>query len=248
MLRPCGRRPVLDYYTSGLFTPGTAMLQPAMYVRGLAQALGSNRGSRLRELAGDGAGARGRRLAREHPVGSITAPRIILAVNGLINDFGFFKGRLMHVFTYGSMTRAMTAEEVARLGGDPIWHLTPADPVGTTVRRISGTGGNRLIVRNRFSFDPGKEVPERRFANIARDHDRVFRARFPNLAGMEMEYRWGGRRCLSPNNVGAFGEVARAVLRLLSERAWRSQRHHARHGGGGVGSRSANRTRRLPAD
>ena len=23
-----------------------------------------------------------------------------------------------------------------------------------------------------------------------------------------MEYRWGGRLCLSPNNVGAFGEVA----------------------------------------
>ena len=197
-----------DYYTSGLFTPGTAMLQPAMYVRGLAQALSSNRvrvyeNSPVTALAPDGSGWRA-----STPVGSITAPRIILAVNGLINDFGFFKGRLMHVFTYGSMTRAMTAEEVERLGGDPIWHLTPADPVGTTVRRISGTGGDRLIVRNRFSFDPGKEVPERRFANIGRDHDRVFRARFPKLAGLEMEYRWGGRLCLSTNNVGAFGEVA----------------------------------------
>ena len=179
-------------------------------------------------------------------MGSITAPRIILAVNGLINDFGFFKGRLMHVFTYGGMTK-MTAEEVARLGGDPIWHLAPADPVGTTVRRISGTGGDRLIVRNRFSFDPGKEVPEQRFANIARDHDRVFRTRFPGLAGMEMEYRWGSRLCLSPNNVGAFGEGCAGVFSACCQNglgaakapctAWRR-----------VGSGRTNGTRRLPAD
>ena len=46
-----------------------------------------------------------------------------------------------------------------------------------------------------------------RFTNINRDHDRSFAVRCPALAGIEMDYRWGGRLCLSPNNVGAFGEV-----------------------------------------
>ena len=64
-----------------------------------------------------------------------------------------------------------------------------------------------MVVRNRFSFDPKLEVPASRFDNINRDHDRSFALRFPMLAGVEMEYRWGGRICLSPNNVGAFGEI-----------------------------------------
>jgi glycine/D-amino acid oxidase-like deaminating enzyme len=37
----------------------------------------------------------------------ITAPKVILAVNGHLNSFGFLRGRLMHVFTYASMTRPL---------------------------------------------------------------------------------------------------------------------------------------------
>ena len=197
-----------SYYRSGLFTPGSAMIQPALFVRGLAQALSSNRvtlfeNSPVRSMARQGDAW----VVSTQGDGHVTAPKVILAVNGLINDFGFFKNRLMHVFTYASMTREMTDAEVARLGGAPIWHLTPADPMGTTVRKISGQGGHRLIIRNRFSFDASKEVPDARFDNIARDHDRCFLDRFPMLEGVAMEHRWGGRLCLSPNNVGAFGEV-----------------------------------------
>ena len=141
------------------------------------------------------------------PQGSITAPRVILAVNGHLNSFGFLPGRLMHVFTYASMTRELTADEVARLGGAPRWGVTPADPMGTTVRRLSGTGGHRIVVRNRFTFDPSMEVNDARIANVARDHDRAFHARFPMLKGMEMEYRWGGRLCLSRNSVQVVGEI-----------------------------------------
>lgn len=228
----------IDYYQSGLYTPGSAMLQPALFVRGLATALGSNRvqvyeASPVTGLSRTGLYPSGQSGAAQSsaaqsgtvtvgggsgdwvattPQGQITAPKVILAVNGLINDFGFYQGQLMHVFTYASMTRALSAAEVEQLGGAPRWHLTPADPMGTTVRRLNGTGGNRLVVRNRFTFDESKEVPQRRFANIARDHDRCFAARFPMLAGMEMDYRWGGRLCMSINNVAAFGEVENGLF------------------------------------
>lgn len=197
----------ITYYRSGLFTPGSAMIQPALYVRSLAEALGSNRltiyeNSPVRRLV-----RQGESWVVTTENGQVTAPKVILGVNGLINDFGFFEGRLMHFYTYGSMTRALSDDEVKALGGAENWHLTPADPMGTTVRRTSGTGGHRLVVRNRFSFDPRLEVPPARFNSINRDHDRSFAVRFPVLAGVEMEYRWGGRICLSPNNVGAFGEV-----------------------------------------
>jgi glycine/D-amino acid oxidase-like deaminating enzyme len=51
------------------------------------------------------------------------------------------------------------------------------------------------------------EVDEARLARIGRDHDRALAARFPALAGIDMDWRWGGRLCLSRNGASAFGEV-----------------------------------------
>ena len=195
----------IDYYQSGLFTPGAAMMQPALFVRNVANCLRSNRvkiyeNSPVTSLTRNGS------WQASTPKGQVSAPKVILAVNGHANSFGQFKGRLLHVFTYGSMTRALSDEECARLGGLANWGVTPADPLGTTVRRISRTGGNRIVVRNRFSCDPSMEVSNRRVARVGRDHDAAFAARFPMLDGVEMEYRWGGRLCLSWNNVPALGE------------------------------------------
>jgi glycine/D-amino acid oxidase-like deaminating enzyme len=195
-----------DFYQSGLFTAGTAMIQPAMYVRGVAAGLRSNHVS-IHENSPVTALERKGDWVATTPTGEVSAPRVILAVNGHLNSFGFLSGRLMHVFTYASMTRALTPEEVARLGGHPMWGLTPADPMGTTVRRISGIGGDRIIIRNRFTFDPSLEVNAARIESVAQDHDRSFAARFPMLSGVTMDYRWGGRLCLSRNNVQVIGEL-----------------------------------------
>ena len=123
-----------DYYRGGLFTPGAAMIQPALFVRGLARGLGSNRttiweNSPVMRLE-PGAGG----WTARTPGGAVAAPKVVLAVNGHAESFGFFRHRLVHVFTYASMTRALTAGEVAALGGRPVWACTPADPMGTTVR------------------------------------------------------------------------------------------------------------------
>ncbi|MEM7731162.1 MAG: FAD-binding oxidoreductase [Pseudomonadota bacterium] len=195
-----------DYYESGLYTPGTAMIQPALFVRGVAAGVASNRvrvyeNSPVTSLDRIGA------WTAQTPAGAVSAPKVILAVNGHANSFGHFKGQLLHVFTYASMTRALSTGDAIRLGGEPRWGATSADPMGTTVRRISGTGGDRIIVRNRFTCDPSMEVSGARIDRVARDHDRAFARRFPMLADVEMEYRWGGRLCLSRNGVAAFGEV-----------------------------------------
>lgn len=198
------------FYTSGLHTPGAVMIQPAAYVRALAGALGPGvtlyEGSPALSFARTGPDWR-----VETPGGAVVAPRVVLAVNGHAESFGFFRRRLMHVFTYASMTRALTAEEVRRLGGRPAWAVTPADPMGTTVRRISGTGGDRIVVRARFTLDPSMEVSDRRVAAVGRLHDARFRDRFPVLAGVPMEHRWAGHLCLSLNGVPAWGEIEAGV-------------------------------------
>lgn len=194
-------------YIDGLYTPGTAMIQPAMYICSLAAGVESNC-VRIHELSAvtelKRTGKNWRASTRQ---GSVTAPKVILCVNGHLQSFGFLKRRLMHVFTYASMTRRMTKREVNALGGRPEWGITPADPLGTTVRRISGDGGDRLIIRNRATFDPSMEVGNARIDTVARTHDRSFKDRFPMLPKLEMEFRWGGRLCLSRNNVPVFGEI-----------------------------------------
>ncbi len=194
------------YYKSGLFTPGAVMIQPALYVRSVAQALKSNGVKIYENSPVTGLTRKGTWTVRT-PRGQVTAPKVILGVNGHVNSFGKFTGRLMHIHLYGSMTRALTPEECRKLGGVARWGVTPADPMGSSVRRISGTGGDRIIVRNRFTYDPSMQVTSARVARMARDHDRGFAARFPMLSGVDMEYHWAGRLCLSRNNVPALGEV-----------------------------------------
>ncbi len=195
------------YYQGGLYTPHAAMIQPAMFVRGVAAGLRSNRVAIHEKSPVISLTRAGKTWRAATPNGSVEAPHVILAVNGHAESFGFFQRRLMHVFTYASMTRALTRDETARLGGAPIWGATPADPMGTTVRRISGVGGDRIVIRNRFTYDPSMEVSAGRIARVSRDHDKAFAARFPMLGDVGMEYRWGGRLCLSRNDAPAFGEV-----------------------------------------
>ncbi len=201
-----------DYYLGGLFTPGAAMIQPAKFVRGVARGV-ERTGTRIFEnspvveLVRDGSA-----WCAQTPRGAVSAPRIILAVNGHAESFGYFRRCLMHIFTYAAMTRRLNPAEIRLLGGERVWNCTPADPMGTTVRRICGAGGDRIVVRNRFTYDPSMEVSEGRMRAVARDNDRAFRARFPGLREVEMEFRWGGLLCLSRNDAPAFGEVEDGIF------------------------------------
>jgi glycine/D-amino acid oxidase-like deaminating enzyme len=197
-----------DYYLGGLRTPGTAVIQPALYVRSLADALVTQAGCRLFEHSPVQALSReGERWLARSATGSVSAPRVLLAVNGLIETFGFYRRRLMHINLYASMTRRLTDAEVDALGGIASWGFTPSDPIGSTLRRIDGSGGPRLVIRNRCTYEAGLSLPPDRLRQIARDHRRTFDARFPMLSQVEMEYCWSGRLCLSRNDVWALGEL-----------------------------------------
>ena len=200
-----------DFYLDGLYTPGAVMLQPALYIRELGKAVSQAaeiyENSAVASLDQVGEGWRAKTAK-----GSVTADRVILAVNGMAEKFGYFTGRLMHIFTYGSMTRKLNEDEVKRLGGKPKWGCTPADPMGTTTRRISGINGDRLVVRNTFRLDQSMESRQEQLRRVYADHDRSYAKRFPTLPDVEMEYRWGGRLCLSWNNVQGFSELAPGLI------------------------------------
>ncbi len=200
------------YYVGGLYTPGAAIIQPAKYIRGIAKGLTGIGVCLFEKSPATKLERNNGKWNAKTPNGSIKASNVILAVNGHAESFGFFKRRLVHVYLYASMTRAMNQNEIKSLGGKKIWGCTPSDPFGSTVRKISGIGGDRIMVRNRVSYNPSIQSSTKQVRKFSRSHDKSFKVRFPMLDALEMEYRWGGRLCLSWNTAPAFGEIEKNLF------------------------------------
>lgn len=203
------------YYLSGVYTPGTVMLQPALWARCLAETLTSQPGNHVKVYETSPVidlQMVNRNWRLQTPAGSVIAPKVILATNGHAQSFGFFERQLVHLILYASMTRALTDREVEQLGGEPKWGITPSDPMGTTVRRVTGIGGQRMIIRNQATYAPNLEVSDQVLDRLTNRHSTSLQNRYPDLDPIEMQYQWGGRLCLSLNGVPAFGEIEKNLF------------------------------------
>ncbi len=198
-----------SFYKSGIFTPGTAMLQPAIYIRGFAKGL-SNRVSIYENSPVTSLKKENGTWIAKTPKGSVSTSKVILATNGHIESFGHFKRQLVHVILYASMTRVLSDGE-GDLTGNASWGITPSDPAATTMRKISGTGGVRIITRNRMSYAPTMKVNNALLEQMGKEHVSSFAKRYPDLQHVNQEYVWAGRLCLSRNGVSAFGEVEQGL-------------------------------------
>ena len=197
----------IDYYKGGIFTPGCMVVQPAGYIRGIADGLARNidiyeNSPVVKIETGDN-------LKIYTANGSVRAGRIIMAVNGHLESFGLFKRQLMHIYTFGSMSRVLSKKEQNNLGGESEWGITPAHPMGSSVRRLKQ---GRIVVRHTFTYNPNMRTNHRQIASLGKKHEKSFRNRFPMLPDVDMEYCWGGHLCLSLNSVPAFGEVEPGIF------------------------------------
>lgn len=196
------------HYTSGLYTPGTVMLQPAGYIRSLGTGLHRNGVAVYENSPVTKLEKTGPDWILATPKGRITAGKVILANNGHLESFGFARRRLMHVFLYASMTVELDQNALSRLGGQSRWGITPADPMGTTMRRIdTSQGGNRIVTRTCASYVPGMVTSQAAVDRAARTHRRKFADRFPAIADVPMEYSWAGHLCLTWNGVAVMREL-----------------------------------------
>lgn len=197
-----------SYYHGGLFTPGTAMLQPAGYVQGLARGL-ERQGITIYENAAVTrieSGAQGWQLTTAQ--GVIRAERVILANNGHLESFGIKPGRLMHIMLNACMTQELPPEAMLALGGQECWGVTPADPMGTTVRRIGpAQGGNRIVIRQGGYYRPGMQTSAHDLNRLVRAMRQKFDDRFPMLAKIGFQYAWSGHLCLSKNGVSVMRQL-----------------------------------------
>lgn len=201
------------HYRSGLYSPGTVMLQPAGYIRGLAGGLATNGVQICENSPVTGISRAGSGWRVQSPKGTVTTPRVILTVNGHLESFGFERGRLLQLFLFAVMTPELDADALRKLGGQPRWGITPSDPMGTTMRRITGgQGGNRLVVRTCAVLRPNTRATGTDLARAKRKMQDKFDQRFPQLAGMAMEHAWAGHLCLSLNGVSVTREMDQGIF------------------------------------
>ncbi len=202
-----------QHYYSGLFTPGTVMIQPAGYVRGVVRGLRRNISVQVFENSPvqkfERVDDSWKLFANDH---TVHAGKVILANNGHLESFGFAEQRLMHIFLYASMTVDLPHETLKKLGGQSRWGVTPSDPMGTTMRRIDGPlGGNRIITRTCFSFLPDMVPSDAAMKRTAKVHREKFAERFPAIKDAPMEHTWAGHLCLSRNGVAVMRELDRGL-------------------------------------
>jgi glycine/D-amino acid oxidase-like deaminating enzyme len=202
----------LNYYHSGVFTPGTVLIQPAAFVRGCAQNLPAN--VTLYENTPVTHYQWGSPNVLTTPHGQVSAGQVLLCNNGFAQAFAEQKNRLVHVCTYASMTPPMTTEQQQRLGGDKSWGLIPAHPAGATIRR---TPDQRLLVRSVITCNPKLSYQQINMAKVKVQHQLSYKRRFTALPELEFEHTWGGLLCLSGNEASYFGQCQEGVFAAVCQ-------------------------------
>ena len=207
-----------EHYAGAVKTPGCVLMNPVKLTRGLARNLPANVFV-LDECPVFSIGRVGRRHRVEFVHAgndlTITTPNLILATNAYTPEFGHLRNRVVPVMTYASMTRPLTADELAHIGAQRDWGLTPADAGGTTLRM---TADGRLLVRNQYDYCDRYSSEYRDLFRVRKAHRASFLTRYPALADVPFVSTWGGVCGLSRNHVSYFGK--------LDEGVWSSACHN----------------------
>jgi len=203
------------HFTSAVYTPGGALMNPAALTRGLADTLPDNVTLYENSPITEALSENGIRLVS--PKGSLRAPKMILTANGYAEQFGHFTNKFLHLLAWASISRPLTSQEQANYGVEEPWGLTPANAfAGITMRY---TNDHRILIRQGLEYCPSQKAANGAHSRIAARHKRLFDQRFPMLTEVEMEHTWCGTVCLSQNSAPGFGQMSHNVWAAVCQNA-----------------------------
>ena len=203
------------HFDAAVFTPGCILMNPAALTRGLARALPEN--VTLYEHSPVTSVTYQNGVTLDTVAGQVYAPQMILAVNGFAPHFGFFQQSLLTMAAHASLTRPLTDAEHSAIGEIEDFGLTPANAfAGITMRY---TQDRRVLIRQNIHFSPGMRVSDAHREKRRREHQRLFKARFPALPHVDIEHTWTGFICLANNGSPGFGRVSATVHTAVCQNA-----------------------------
>lgn len=200
-----------DYYGWAIYTPGTALVNPAALSRGLADTLPGN--VRLFErspvIEHDLHGAK---PSVKTPAGRIVAARAVLTVNAFSAQFGVYRNRQLPIVLFASLTEPLDARKRALLGAEFVWGATPANGVvGPTIRL---TPDGRLLLRHGFEYSPDLRCDDATRDRARKRHLDMLMRRFPQLGKLNIGHFWMGWLSISRNHAPLFGRVSEHLWAL----------------------------------
>ena len=203
------------HFTAAVYTPGCVLMNPAALTRGLADNMPGNVTIHEHSPVIDIRYENGIRVRT--PKGEVYAPKMILAVNGFAQRFGFFKSKLLPFVAHASLSRPLNKAEQASYGAPEDWGLTPANAfVGVTMRY---TSDKRILIRHGIHYQPSLRFSDAERRQVAVTHKKLFDERFPMLPDVTMEHTWSGFICLSQNGAPGFGKIAPNVYSAVCQNA-----------------------------
>jgi glycine/D-amino acid oxidase-like deaminating enzyme len=198
-----------SYYRRAIQTPGTILMQPAALVRGLADSLPRDQ-VQLFENTPVKNIKYGDKVIAETPNGTITASKLIVAVNGFAADLKTYQGKLFNLQLFASMTRQLLDREHESLGSPENWGIVPSMAFGGPTIRY--TMDRRLTMRSQFRYRPSGRVTPRDYAAARTLQTQQIRDRFPQLPADIITDTWAGQVTLSQNFAPGFGRPRENVF------------------------------------
>ncbi len=194
------------FYRRGVRLPGYPMVQGAALVQGLARSLPEGvslfEETPVRRIQG------GPPYRLEAGAGSVRADRVFVATNGYTPALGLLARRIVPIYSFGALTRMLTEDEQAALGGEREWGLLAMDPMGSSLRRLRD---QRILVRNTIHYSAAPRLADSVRERVTPALSEALTKRFPALAGIELEHVWSGLFATTWNRQPVFGEVEKGL-------------------------------------
>ncbi len=194
------------HYRRAVLTKQTVLVQPAALTRGLALNLPENvtlleESPVLEYETGSG-------VTLTCPAGSVRAPKVILATNSYLPQFGAWPNGLVPFTLTAALSRPLREEEHQSLGAPEPWGVISIHRFGASVRY---TVDRRILIRNTLEYWPEMTMSRQELYERRGMIEQSFRARFPMLPNVTFDYFWTGVICASRNLTAGFGKIAGGV-------------------------------------
>ena len=195
-----------NHYHAAVLTPRTVLLNPAAMCRGLGENMPPNvevyEETPVRQIVS------GSPAQVECAEGSISAKNVLLTTNAFIKKLDYLKRDVFPVIECASLSRVLTDEEQAAMGGEADWGITGY----ATLRR---TLSNRILARHGTFYADDFRISRNMRRKLAESHIRGVRKRFPMLDKLEFEHTWAGVFCMTRNWASCFGRLEPGVFAAL---------------------------------
>jgi len=192
-----------SFYTRAIHCAGgNALLQPAKYVRGLADSLPTAvevfENSAVLNLRRAGHG-----WQAHTETGTITATRVLACVGAFLPRVGVRHSGTFPLELSASITRPLTEARWQSLFGERTWGVLSTLPGGATLRLLPG---RRLLIRNTVEYRQ-QDLSPSQLQVRQQEHLRGLEKRFPGLRAQDLEYTWTGHLSGTRSGEPCFAQV-----------------------------------------